>query len=350
MGLYEFLTAHREQIEQACRSELQAPEELGRLRQCWLSFFAELASKLEPAAKPTLAQPRFTLIGSSSALVRLRASIDQLSRRSRAPVLILGEPGSGRRHCARVLHEATYPDGELFLLGRVEQLEELERRVAALSIRSSASSIAGLTVYTHELADAPPRLQLALCKLLNEQSLPLRVVASSRRPLGPACREGLVRSDLVFGFSSVLELPPLRERVADIPELSRHFAELIASRSDSGSTLLSQAALRRLQEYTWPGNLSELRQLMERLAQQLGPGLAELADLPELGERSSGVFFVLPPSGIEFAELERTVLMQALAMAQNNQTRAASLLGLTRDQIRYRLAKFEIAGDGRQSG
>jgi DNA-binding NtrC family response regulator len=121
--------------------------------------------------------------------------------------------------------------------------------------------------------------------------------------------EGRLRSELAFGFANVLELPPLRERAA---------------------------------EYVWPGNVTELKNSMEKLSQRAHGRIVEPEDLPELGDRASGVFFVLPPNGIEFAELERVVLMQALAMANNNQTRAASLLGLTRDQMRYRLAKFEI--------
>jgi DNA-binding NtrC family response regulator len=292
---------------------------------------------------------RFGLVGSSPQLTRLRATMDQLSRTSRASVLVLGESGTGRRQCARSLHAATYPDGELFELTKVEQLEDLVRRVAALRSRASAFSTAGLTVYVHELPGAPPTVQFALSKLIREQSLPLRVIASSRRVLEHACREGLVRSDLVFGFSKLLELPPLRDRVSDIPDLVRHFAELVAGCRNSRPTLLSQRALRRLQDYPWLGNLSELKKFIDRLSEQFGANFVELEDLPELGERAAERFFVAPSTGIDFVELERLVLMQALAMARNDQTRAASLLGVTRDQMLYRLLRSEIRGGGRQS-
>jgi DNA-binding NtrC family response regulator len=150
-----------------------------------------------------------------------------------------------------------------------------------------------------------------------------------------------------LGFANVLELPPLRERAADIAALCEHFARLDARRYGSPALVFSPSALQRIREYAWPGNVTELKNALEKLAHRVHGRIVEQEDLLELGERASGVPFILPPNGIEFAELERVVLMQALAMAHNNQTRAASLLGLTRDQMRYRLAKFELqtAGD-----
>jgi DNA-binding NtrC family response regulator len=109
-----------------------------------------------------------------------------------------------------------------------------------------------------------------------------------------------------------------------------------------------QSALERMRDYAWPGNLTELSNLIERLPQNHGATPIEADDLPELDDRPSGVNFHLPASGIDFAELERELLTQALVMAGNNQTRAASLLGLSRDQLRYRLAKFDIAPNSAQ--
>lgn len=289
------------------------------------------------------------LLGDAPAITRIRTSIDQLSRRSRAPVLILGEFGTGKRHCARVLHAATYPEGEFFELDD-SGFAELDRRLEALRARSSAQSAVGLTVYVHELTQTSAAVQLRLSKLLQEQSLQFRVIASSSRGLGQASKEGLLRSELVFRFPSELELPPLRDRLSDLGRMVQHFAEQSAARAGSAAIEFSDAALSRMREHQWPGNLTELANFVERMFQEFGPGVLEASDLPELGDRPSGMVFHLPPTGIDFAELERELLMQALALAQNNQTRAAGLLGLTRDQIRYRLSKFEIlAANGRSS-
>jgi DNA-binding NtrC family response regulator len=275
-------------------------------------------------------------------MTRVRATLGQIARRSRAAVLVLGESGTGRRHCARALHAATYPEGELLELAAVDQLGELERSIAALRARAGAPSVAGLTVYVPELCEAAAAVQLQLSRLLRERGLPLRIIASSGRVLAQACRDGSLRSDLVFGFPNVVDLPPLRERAADIPVLSQRFGQLSATRNGLRPVVLSRAALQRLKEHAWPGNLTELENLMERLSQRVHDRVVGQEDLPELGDRASGVCFILPPNGIDFAELERAVLTQALTMSHNNQTRAAALLGLTRDQLRYRLGKFEI--------
>ena len=189
----------------------------------------------------------------------------------------------------------------------------------------------------------PARISARVISSLTGQCAPQARKLSSSRALAQAAREGLVRSELAFRFPNQVELPPLRERLEDLAELSSHFAALAASRRGTSPTLLGQSALDRMRDYTWPGNLAELANVMEQLTESFGPALVEADDLPQLDERPSGFHFHLPANGIDFAELERELLRQALAMASNNQTRAASLLGLSRDQLRYRLAKFEIS-------
>jgi len=256
--------------------------------------------------------------------------------------MFVGEFGTGKRHGARLLHASTYPDGDFFELVNALHLDELERRVTALRSRTSADSTAGLTVYVHELTEAPAAIQLRLSQLLSEQGLSFRVVASSSRDLAQAVRAGSLRSDLMFRFASTLELPPLRDRKSDIPLLTRHFASLIASRHGTAPTVFEQSALDRMAEHGWPGNLTELVNLVDHVYREFGPVSVDRDEIPELGERQSGMVFHLPHTGIDFAQLERELLTQALDIAQSNQTRAACLLGLTRDQLRYRLAKFDI--------
>jgi two-component system, NtrC family, response regulator AtoC len=230
-----------------------------------------------------------------------------------------------------------------------DRAAELEARVKALRNLASASAAAGMSIYVHELSELPAPLQVRLSQLLTEQGLHFRLIASSKRALAQAAREGLVRSEMAFRFPNQLELPPLRDRLEDIADLAGHFARLTGSRRGSSPVSLGQSALERLREYAWPGNLVELSNLIEQLAENHGSAVVEADDLPALDERPSGVNFHLPVNGIDFAELERELLTQALAMAGNNQTRAASLLGLSRDQLRYRLAKFDIPASAAQS-
>jgi DNA-binding NtrC family response regulator len=203
------------------------------------------------------------------------------------------------------------------------------------------SSAPGLTIYVPELPDPDSIVQLHLAKLMQESLHQCRLIVALSGGSGKSVRN-LLRSDLAMSLSSQLLLPTLSERRTDIAPLALHFAKQLATSADSAPLTFSGAALSALQRYSWPGNVAELARLVRRLWSELGAAVVQDSDIAELLARSSSGAFCLPPAGIVFANLEREVLTQALAMAQNNQTRAASLLGLTRDQLRYRLAKFDI--------
>lgn len=341
MSLQDFMNTHRAELLAACQAELDAGSSTARLG----SHFTELLVSMMRAASAYHEPPAdhgTALLGQHSAVARLRTAIDQLSRRSRTPVLLLGEFGTGKRRCAHALHEATYPDGELFELKGSDGVHTLERRLTRLRTNTSADATAGLTVYVHALHETSPQVQAFISKLLQEQGLQLRVVASSERALTQACREGQLRSDLVFGFPTTLELPPLRDRASDIAALTVYFAQRHAERSQREPFTLGSGALRKLEQHAWPGNLTELDNLVRRLTDDFAGQAVDEAQLPDLGEPPALARFSLPPSGVDLSELERELLVQALAMTDNNQSRAARLLGLTRDQIRYRLAKFDL--------
>lgn len=356
---HELMTAKRDEILAACRAEFAHIDELDRLTQYVTAFFDDVVhlSKAEadgnashPASAPP-PPPDGRIVGPSAAMSRVRIGINRLSHRSRAPVLILGDPGTGRRHCARALHLETYPDGEFFELEDPNQLGELERRITARRQHPATEAAVGLTVYVRELLDSPPKIQEKVAQLVREQGLPLRVAVSSKEPLtSQATRNGRLRADLLLAFNNELRLPALIERDTDVYDLANHFAAR-ASRK-TGSTLLrfSDSALARLRSHSWPENVVELCALVDRLSRERSSDVVEDSDLCELDTRPSGISFNLPASGLDLAELERGLLTQALAMSGNNQTRAASLLGLTRDQIRYRLAKFEIRTPSAKTG
>ncbi|HYP97081.1 MAG TPA: helix-turn-helix domain-containing protein [Polyangiaceae bacterium] len=347
---HELMTEKREEILAACRAEVTQPEGRDRLAQYVTNFFEEIVQLLHPQALESLPPPSSTappqddrIVGASTAMSRVRIGLNRLSHRSQAAVLILGEAGSGRRHCARALHLETYPDGEFFELDDPTQIYELERRLMTPRQRAATPSSVGLTVYVRELPESPARIQEKVGQLLREKSLPLRLIVSSREPLSSqVVRQGRLRSELLLAFPNELRLPRLAERESDVCELARHFAQVASRKTGTAPLAFSAAALSRLQSHSWPENVVELCALVDRLAREDRAGQVEATDLSELDARASGINFHLPPTGLDLAELERDLLTQALAMSAHNQTRAASLLGLTRDQMRYRLAKFEI--------
>jgi two-component system response regulator AtoC len=358
MLLHQFVAAHRREILEACSQAAPGEpgtEQMGRYAALFLDEmlrFLESKNVRDLGAARSIAEDtseRFefdlaSLIGESEPMRHARRALEQLGRRSRASVLLVGEFGTGKQHCARVLHAATFPEGGFFELS-VESVVELEAKICSLRRVASANAIAGLTVYVPELTDLPASLQLKLSKWLSEPGLHFRLIAASNRALAQGARDGRVRAELAFRFPNQLELPPLRDRLADLTALVQHFAELAASRRGSWPTRFGQSAMDRLRDYAWPGNLAELSNVVEQVTQNYGPSLVEADDLPSLDERPSGVDFHLPVNGIDFAELERQLITQALVMAGNNQTRAAGLLGLSRDQLRYRLVKFDISAN-----
>ena len=358
MLFHELMMAKREEILRACRAELEHPDGLDQLARYVMTFFDDIVQLLDPDSRggaramlPAVPPiPRERIVGTSAAMTQLRRSIEQLSHRCRASVLIVGERGSGRRHCARALHFATFPDGELFELGAPEQLPELERRIAAQRLGRTRAPSTGLTVYVRELLDAPASIRDQLSALRREPNLPLRVVVSSSRalPNSAVCKQ--LHSERLESFSNELTLPPLVERGSDVIELAWHFARIASSHSGEPPIRFSTTAVARLQAHSWPGNVVELATLVERLAQTPGVRVVEDRDLPDLDRHASGLVFNLPATGIDLSALERDLLIQALKQAENDHARAATLLNLTRDQLRHRMAKLGLVARSAQSG
>ncbi|HET9954801.1 MAG TPA: sigma 54-interacting transcriptional regulator, partial [Polyangiaceae bacterium] len=217
------------------------------------------------------------------------------------------------------------------------------------------------TLFLGDICELSPALQTKLLRFVQERSFrrvgaatdivsQARVIATSTRNLDDAVRDGLLRPEFAYRLAVVmLEVPPLRERKADIPLLVEHF---VARKASQGARLhaVSEAAMKRLCEHSWPGNVRELFNVLEAAAVVNNAEVIDETQLPLLSAPRPVVDYRLPSQGIAFSELEREVLTQALRLAAGNQTRAASLLGLTRDQMRYRMAKFglssrDIAGD-----
>jgi two-component system, NtrC family, response regulator AtoC len=297
-----------------------------------------------PPAPPS--QSEATVIGNSPEMERLSKLLELLPSKARTPVLILGESGAGKRHFATALHRNTYPQGEFVVLEYSRALTQLAKLFGESEVLREGQNPGGKTLYIHEITEAPSEVQARVLQLFHDLTggpNAIRLVASSSRDLVRAARDGFLRHELAYRFPVVLQLPPLRERARDIPELVALFSRTIAHRFGGNEVTFSPEAIERLVEYDWPGNVGELYNLVERSVLFADRTELDVEDLPQLSSPRSGIDFRLPPTGISLSDLEREVLVQALRITDNNQTHAAGLLGLTRDQIRYRMAKFGIA-------
>src|SRR5690606_6860219 len=309
---------------------------------------------------PPSSEPPPVLVGESAEIRAIRDAIQRLRARPTTSVLITGESGSGKDTVARLLHAETNQGGPLVQLSAASATspEALEAELFGYETsggqvrRGLAEQADGGTLLLGEIVDVPASLQSKLLRFVQERTFrrvggttdlvsEARVIATSSQNLDAAVRDGSLKRELAYRLAVVtIGIPPLRQRRGDIPLLATHFLGRIAGASGSKPRTLSDPVMKRLVEYSWPGNVRELANLLEGAVLLTDSEVLDIAHFPQLTGSRPGLDYRLPSQGIDFRELEREVLAQALRLASGNQTRAASLLGLTRDQIRYRMAKF----------
>lgn len=265
-------------------------------------------------------------------------------------VLLIGESGTGKELVARAIHADSLRREQLFVSVSCAGGSEAP---TDFDFFAQAEQIAGGTLFIDEVTELSPANQAQLLRFLQDghpagQPAP-RVVAASSRDLWLAVERDELRRDLYYRLYVVpLEVPPLRERVQDIPLLVAHFTAAAAANHGLEQVCFTPTADRLLRRYPWPGNLRELRNLCERMV-ILFSGRDIMPDnLPweiRRGEApaSEGLDFKLPATGINLQDLEVEMIRQALALAAGNKSRAARLLGLTRDTLLYRLRKYLIS-------
>jgi len=291
-----------------------------------------------------------SLIGVSPELRRVLSAARMVAATD-VNVLISGESGTGRQTLAREIHRlgsgAAGPCIALACAGLAE--DGLSQHLGA---RPDA---APRTLILLEVADLSAEAQGVLLRHLTawetaqrSSRSAARVIATTSRDLAAEVGLGAFRRDLYYRLCVVpLALPPLRERAGDVPQLLDALGAQAARRRGLRPPRYTATALRLLRRYTWPGNVRELRNLCERMA-ILFPG-REVApeDLPleiRRGDtpRPAETPFQLPATGVDLNTLEAELIRQALALAAGNKSRAARLLGLTRDTLLYRMEKHLI--------
>ncbi len=312
------------------------------------------------------------IVGTSRGIQEVIAMARKVARSEATTVLIEGESGTGKDLLAKAIHyesaRAEEPFMEIACTAMPETLLESElfghERGAFTDAKIQKKGLCevahGGTVFLDEIGDMSGGLQAKLLRVLEERSfrrvggtkditVDVRVIAASNRDLRQAVESGAFRKDLYYRLQVVtITIPPLRNRREDIRLLARHFLEYFSREFKKPLPCLSPEAERLLVQYEWPGNVRELRNVIERamiledtgdlLPGHLPPDIARLtaSALPPPPR------FRLTETGVVLEEVEREFVRQALELTQGNQTRAAPLLGLTRDELRYRVKKFGL--------
>jgi len=171
----------------------------------------------------------------------------------------------------------------------------------------------------------------------------VRVVAATNRDLDEDVKAGKFREDLFYRLQVMpVTLPPLRERKGDVPLLVSYYVDRYNREFRKKVRGLTPEAMKLLEQYQWPGNIRELKNAIERAMLLMDRERLEPDDFTTLTRSVAATSFKLPPEGLDLEDVERQLLMQALERANGNQTQAAQLLGINRDQVRYRIEKFGL--------
>ncbi len=312
-------------------------------------------------------------VGQATALGPVFDTLTRLEKVDAPTVLILGESGTGKDVIARMIHargpRRERPFMEVDCAALPEALIESElfghERGAFTDAHQTKRGLfevaAGGVVFLDELGELPLPVQAKLLRALESRTFrrvggvtPLRLdaalIAATNRNLAEEVSNGRFREDLYFRLNVVpIQLPALRERREDIPDLVAHFLARFGKAFSRPIEGVTEEAMRLLQQWRWPGNVRELRNVLERIV-ILGPEeIITPADLPpEIrfarpeSTTPAGCPFVLPEGGIDLESVERGLLEQALTRTSGNQSAAARLLGISRYALRYRMEKFGL--------
>jgi two-component system response regulator AtoC len=307
------------------------------------------------------------IIGDSPAVLAAKSLLVRIAASPATTVLLTGETGTGKDLAAKAIHynsdRASKPFVNITCSALPEQLLESElfghERGAFTDARQQKRGLLetadGGTVFLDEIGEMTPGLQAKLLRFLEERTfkrvggladirVDVRVVAATNRDLEEQVKAGRFRDDLFYRLQVMpVVLPPLRERVGDITLLVKHFIERYNREFRKQVRGLLPEAQALVNHYRWPGNVRELRNAIERALLLADRAWLGAEDFATLSRNTSAATFRLPPEGVNLEEVERQLLVQALERAGGNQTQAGHLLGINRDQVRYRIEKFGIA-------
>jgi two-component system response regulator PilR (NtrC family) len=327
--------------------------------------------------QPIVTPSGLRLLGQSKPMQQLRQMIAKVAR-SQAPVHICGDSGTGKELVARLIHD-TGPrhDGPFVPVncGAIPS-ELMESELFGHKKGSFTGAVAdkeglirsaeGGTLFLDEVADLPLHMQVKLLRVIQEKSIrpvgetrelpvDVRVLSATHRKLDELVKAGKFREDLYYRINVIeLRVPALRERLDDVPPLVDMLLDRIAGQIGVTRPQISDEAMDKLLSYSYPGNVRELENILERAVTlcsndriepediQLKPGQL-LSDLPEMAGRDIAVGEP-GADGLEgqLESIQREAIVRALEQTRYNKTRAAELLGMTFRQLRYRVKKLGI--------
>jgi len=310
------------------------------------------------------------VIGACRPMQELFQTVRDIAASGASTIFICGESGTGKDLLAKTIHynsdRADHPFVNITCTAMAETLLESElfghERGAFTDAKVTKKGLLemadGGTVFLDEVGDMPPVLQAKLLRFLEEKqfrrvggladiAVDVRVIAATNRNIHKLVEDGKFREDLFYRLNIIpVRLPPLRDRGDDIRLLTHHFVAMFATEFRKTITGITRDAEAKLASYSWPGNIRELRNAIERAVLLTKRDVLEADDFvlgrvrEQSGEAIQGL--QLPTGGVDLDKVEEQLVRQALHRTGGNQTQAARLLTLSRDQLRYRMQKYGL--------
>ncbi len=311
-----------------------------------------------------------SIIGQSPALDSLIRSARMVAATD-VTVLLKGETGTGKEVFANAIQKESARADKAFISLNCAALPEslIESELfghkkgsftgATANTQGLFQAADGGTLFLDEINSLPISIQAKLLRFLESgeclavgdikpYNVDVRIIAATNTDLNKQVASGEFRRDLYYRLDVVpLELPPLTQRTEDIEHLIMHFLAMMAKTHSIAAPKFSKQALKVLKEYSWPGNIRELRNLCERLSILLAGRTIEPENLPRefvtCSSMTKPTDFTLPERGIQLDSLEADLIHQALSRTNGNRSKSAKLLGLSRDTLLYRMQKHGLS-------
>ncbi|MFW8600025.1 sigma-54-dependent transcriptional regulator [Desulfobacterota bacterium M19] len=297
----------------------------------------------------------------------------RLAVKSDLTILILGESGTGKNYLCQKIHEMSnrrdYPYLQIGCSNIPEHLIESELfgyekgafTDAKISKKGLIEAANGGTVLLDELGDMPYQFQSKILKLLEEKSFrpigaledipaDVRILAATNHDLNAQVQHKEFRLDLFYRLNiATIELPPLRERLEDIPVLTDSFLKTFCRKYETGSKTIDKKGMKILQNHAWPGNVRQLKNLVEKLVVLSDSDIIAVEDIKENLDdilidipANKGMEEMELPADLSLEAMEERFIRKAMDKSGGNQRKAADFLGLSRDALRYRLKKMGL--------
>ncbi|MFK8015194.1 MAG: sigma-54-dependent transcriptional regulator [Gammaproteobacteria bacterium] len=340
------------------------PVDLGALRKL-VSTVMRLRAEPGEAPTATIDREEESMLGRSDAMRRVRDLVRKVAR-SQAPVHICGESGTGKELVARLIHDSGPRAAQPFvpvncgaIPAELMESEFFGHRKGSFTGATDHKpglfrSAEGGTLFLDEVADLPLHMQVKLLRAIQEKAVrpvgesdevevDVRILSATHSNLAAMVAAGEFREDLYYRINVIeLPVPPLRERGDDKLLLAEHFLQQHAAQSADGQLSFSPGARQRLARYSFPGNVRELENVLERAATLCSDSVIDESDLVLRDTPAGAAATPMDMLDEKLGDVERDAIVAALEKTRYNKTAAAKLLGLSFRQLRYRIKKLGI--------